>query len=217
MDYILVRQRYQNSVKNACSYPGADADSDHNLVVMRVVVKLKKMQRTTRIRKWDVAQLKTKEQALTKEIEDKIGDMRGQSVEDRWTKLKNVVTDSAKSVIGYTNRKPARKPWVSKEMLDKMAERRKWKNVKSEEGKRKYRQLNNELRRETDRARESWWEKECKELEEMDKIGQSDRMYAKVRQITMKPKTCNCATVKDGSGKLLTEPQEIQNRWKEYT
>jgi hypothetical protein len=33
----------------------------------------------------------------------------------------------------------------------------------------------------------------------------------------MKPKTCSCATVKDGSGKLLTEPQEIQNRWKEYT
>ena len=131
--------------------------------------------------------------------------------------MKNAVTDSAKSVIGYTNRKPARKPWVSKEMLDKMAERRKWENVKSEEGKRKYRQLNNELRRETDRARESWWEKECKELEEMDKMGQSDRMYAKVRQITMKPKTCSCATVKDGSGKLLTEPQEIQNRWKEYT
>ena len=120
LDYILVRQRYRNSVKNACSYPGADADSDHNLVVMRVVVKLKKMQRTIRKRKWDVAQLKTKEKALTKEIEDKIGDMRGHSVEDRWIKLKNVVTDSAKSVIGYTNRKPARKPWVSKEMLDKM-------------------------------------------------------------------------------------------------
>ena len=86
---------------------------------------MKKMQRTIRKRKWDVAQLKTKEKALTKEIEDKIGDMRGHSVEDRWTELKNAVTDSAKSVIGYTNRKPARKPWVSKEMIDKMAERRK--------------------------------------------------------------------------------------------
>ena len=42
-------------------------------------------------------------------------------------------------------------------------------------------------------------------------------MYTKVRQITIKPKTCSHATVKDGSGKLLTEPQEIQNRWKEYT
>src|SRR5580658_10458105 len=65
MDYIVVRQRYRNSVKSACSYPGADADSDHNLVVMRVIVKLKKMQRTIRKRKWDVAQLKTKEKALT--------------------------------------------------------------------------------------------------------------------------------------------------------
>ena len=29
LDYILVRQRFQNSVKTASSYPGADADSDH--------------------------------------------------------------------------------------------------------------------------------------------------------------------------------------------
>jgi endonuclease/exonuclease/phosphatase family metal-dependent hydrolase len=42
LDYILVRQRYRNSVKNARSYPGADIDSDHNLVMMKVVVSLKK-------------------------------------------------------------------------------------------------------------------------------------------------------------------------------
>ena len=35
----LVRQRSRNSIKNASSYPGADADSDHNLVVMKQTVK----------------------------------------------------------------------------------------------------------------------------------------------------------------------------------
>lgn len=33
--YILVRQRYRNSVKNANSPLEADSDSDHKLVVMR--------------------------------------------------------------------------------------------------------------------------------------------------------------------------------------
>ena len=37
LDFFLVRQRYRNSVKNACSYPGADADTDHNLIVMSQV------------------------------------------------------------------------------------------------------------------------------------------------------------------------------------
>ena len=32
LDYILVRDRYRNSVKDSCSYRGADADSDHNLL-----------------------------------------------------------------------------------------------------------------------------------------------------------------------------------------
>ena len=217
LDYILVRQRYRNSIKNACSYPGADADSDHNLVAMRVAVKLKKLQMTKkREKKWDVDQLKTKEKAFAKEIDSKLGDTRGYSVEKRWTEIKKAVTESAKSVIGYAKRKPARKAWVTNEMLEKMEERRKWKNVKSEEGKRNYRQLNNELRRQTDRARENWWERECKELEEMDKRGRSDLMYAKVSQITMKPKSCSSATINDNNGKPLTDPHEIQSRWKEY-
>ena len=40
IDYILVRQRYSNSVKSSWSYPGADVDSDHNLVAMRLKLKL---------------------------------------------------------------------------------------------------------------------------------------------------------------------------------
>ena len=42
IDYILVRQRYRNGVKKACSYPGADVESDHSLVGMKMRVTLKK-------------------------------------------------------------------------------------------------------------------------------------------------------------------------------
>src|SRR6478609_9107741 len=45
IDYILIRQWYRNSVKSLWSYPGADADSDHNLVAMRLKFKLKKIPR----------------------------------------------------------------------------------------------------------------------------------------------------------------------------
>ena len=45
LDFFLVRQRYRNSVKNACSYPGANTDTDHNLIVMSQVVTLKKLER----------------------------------------------------------------------------------------------------------------------------------------------------------------------------
>ena len=43
-------------------------------------------------------------------------------------------------------------------MLDKMEERRKLKSRNTEHGKRMYRRLNNELRRETKKAKEQWWD-----------------------------------------------------------
>ena len=51
-----------------------------------------------------------------------------------------------------------------------MNKRRKWKTVG---GKRKYKQLNNESRRGTDKAREEWWKEKCEEVEcgELDRKG----------------------------------------------
>jgi len=41
IDFILIRQRYRNAVKNSKVYPGADVDSDHNLVEMELAIRLK--------------------------------------------------------------------------------------------------------------------------------------------------------------------------------
>jgi hypothetical protein len=43
IDYILVRERFRNSVMNSRSYPGADADTDHNLIAARLRLKLKRI------------------------------------------------------------------------------------------------------------------------------------------------------------------------------
>jgi len=40
IDHILTKCRYWNSVYNAKAYPGADIDSDHNLVVDNLRVQL---------------------------------------------------------------------------------------------------------------------------------------------------------------------------------
>ena len=48
--------------------------------------------------------------------------------------------------------KRAWKPWIIQEMIRKMNERRKWKNVNTEEGRKNYRRLRNELKLDTDNA-----------------------------------------------------------------
>ena len=76
-------------------------------------------------------------------------------------------------------------------------------------------ELNNQLRREIDKARNDWWREQCKELEEMDKRGRLDLMYARVKEVN-KRRNCKSNAIKDKDGTLLTEPEEIQRRWQEY-
>ena len=61
-----------------------------------------------------------------------------------------------------------------------MEEGRKWNNKNTEEGRKMYRQLNNELRRETDKARAAYWDGQCKELEELNAQGRTDLVYVQV-------------------------------------
>ena len=219
IDYIMIRQRYRNSVKVKKRYPGADADTDHTLVGMKVVVKLKKMKRKKLQKRWNVDKLKTYGNNLSKEIENRIESMSvvGNNVEERWENLKDAMIQSAGDIIGYQKRKMPKKPWITQDMLEKMDERRRWKNVNTPEGRFNYNKMNNELRRVTDKAREDWWDSECKELEEAEKKGRSDLVYAKVKQLTWK-NTCtskNCS-IKGQQGQLLTELDDIRQRWKEY-
>src|SRR6218665_1769165 len=235
IDYILVKHRYRNSVKVACSYPGADADSDHNLVAMRISAKLKRIRRGKINRKWDLEKLKTNEEQYRNEIEEAIHKNKQKdrneteetihvntqkdagAVGDKWKDLKIIILKSASNNIGYIKGRRPKKQWITDGMIKKMDERRKWKNVKTQEGKKKYRELNNQLRRETDKAREDWWREQCQELEEMDKRGRSDLMYARVKEVTVnKRRNCKSNAIKDKDGTLLTEPEEIQRRWQEY-
>lgn len=50
IDYILVRNRYKNQVKKCKSNPGADINSDHNIVVMDTNLSLKR-KKITKVQK----------------------------------------------------------------------------------------------------------------------------------------------------------------------
>jgi exonuclease III len=58
LDYILVKQRFRNNVKDVQTLPGADIDSDHKLLVARVSTRLKKIIRFQKQKpKWDLEKL----------------------------------------------------------------------------------------------------------------------------------------------------------------
>jgi len=145
LDYIIVKHRFQNSVKDVQTLPGADIDSDHNLLLAKICTRLKKIIRFQKRRpQWDLEKLYAQQKRVQDTLEEKLGAIGCDSgnVEVQWNNIKVCVLDSISDLVGIVERR-ARKPWIIQEMISKMDERKKWKNVNTEEGRKNYRRLRN--------------------------------------------------------------------------
>ena len=57
IDYILCSQRWRGSIQSTKTRPGADSGSDHELLIAKFRLKLKKVRKTTRPFRYDLNQI----------------------------------------------------------------------------------------------------------------------------------------------------------------
>ena len=86
--------------------------------------------------------------------------------------------DTLSDLFGKAERR-ARKPWIMHEMISKVDERRKRKNVNNEEGRKNCRPLRNELKRVTEKAKKKCLESTYDEIMEFQRTGRYRFMYMK--------------------------------------
>jgi len=79
--------------------------------------------------------------------------------------------------------KRTRKQWISQEIISKTEERRKWKIVNTEEGRRIYRKLRKELKSSTEKAKKKYLENTCKEIKKFHRPGRYDLIYMKTKEL----------------------------------
>jgi len=136
LDYILVKHRFRNNVKDVQTLPGADIDCDHNLHVAKICTRLKKITRfQNRRQRSDLEKLYAQRQRVQYILEERlhvIGCDSG-NVEMQWKNTKECVLDTISDLVGKVDKR-ARKPRITQELISKMNERREWKNVNTEEG-----------------------------------------------------------------------------------
>ena len=107
LDYILIKERFRNAVKNCRAYPGVDINSDHNLLAMDVCVTFKKIKKGSTKKRWNIDKIKgEKGMDYTKQVEEKIDCINQRDAEQTWQHIKNTIIDSAKENLGYTTKKP---------------------------------------------------------------------------------------------------------------
>jgi type I site-specific restriction endonuclease len=110
-------------------------------------------------------------------LEEKLGAIGSEirNVEVQWNNIKECVLDTV-SVLVWKVKKRARKPWTTQEMISKVSERRKWKNVNTEASRKNYRRLRNALKTVTNNAKKDYLENICKEIMEYQRTGGYDLM-----------------------------------------
>jgi hypothetical protein len=134
----------------------------------------------------------------------------------QWNNIKECVLDTLSDVIGKVE-KIARKPWITQEMISKMDERRKWKNVNTEEGRKNYRRLRNELKRATDNAKKKYLEKICNKIMEFQRTGRYDLMYMKTKEPGWKEtQGIQNIGIEDSQGNRIIEQSQLLKIWENY-
>ena len=132
IDYILCSQRWRNSVQSAKTRLGANCGSDHQLLIAKFRLKLKKVQKTARPFRYELNQTPYN---CTVEVTNrfKVSDLINRVPEEFWMEVSNIVQEAGIKTISK-QKKCKKAKWLSKDALQ-IAEKKKRSKRQRRKGK----------------------------------------------------------------------------------
>ena len=161
IDYTLCSQRWRSSIQSAKTRPGGDCGSDHELLIAKFRLKLKKERKTTRSFRYDLNQIPSD---YTVEVTNRFKglDLIARVPEELWTEVHDIVQEAGIKTIPE-EKKCKKAKWLSEEALKIAARRR---EAKGKGEKERYSHLNAEFQRISRRDKKAFLSDHCKEIEE---------------------------------------------------
>ena len=194
--------------------PGADIGSDHQLLFANIRVKLKRVETVCRAKRFDLGCIGDQYRVETRNrFSELLKSVAEETPDDLWLDLKTTILDSAKKTIPTQRRKKAT-PWLSQEVIDLSDERRQLKEAGLKSSQ-LYKIISSEIQQKARRDKNDHIKKLCQELGDHSQSNSSRNLFRSVKDLTGKS-TARLAVIKDEDGKILTESEEIKDRWKRY-
>ena len=97
-DYILCSQKWRSSIESAKSRPGSDCDSDHEILIAKLGLKLKKVGKATRPFSHDLNQI---HYDYTVEVRNRFKglDLLDRVPEELWVEVHDIVQEAGIKII----------------------------------------------------------------------------------------------------------------------
>ena len=123
INYILCNQRWRHSILSANTRPGADCGSDHELLIAKFRLKLKKVEKPTRPFRYDLNQIPYD---YTVEVTNRFRGLRliGRMPDELWMEVRDIVQEAGIKTIPK-KKKCKKAKWLSEEALQIVEKRRK--------------------------------------------------------------------------------------------
>ena len=121
IDYILCSQRWRSSIQSAKTRPGADCGSDHELLIAKFRLKLKKIGETTRPFRYDLYQIPYE---YPVEVRNRFKglDLIDRVPDEPWMEVHDIVQETGRKTIPK-KKKCKQAKWLSEEALQIMKRR----------------------------------------------------------------------------------------------
>ena len=156
--YNLCSQRWRSSIQSAITRPVAGCGSDHELLIAKFRLKLKKVGKTTRLFRYDLNQILYD---YTVEVGNRFKglDLIDRVPDELWNEIRDIVQETGIKTIPM-EKKCKKAKWLSGEVLQIDEKRR---EAKGKGEKERYTHLNAEFPRIARRDKKAFFSDQCKD------------------------------------------------------
>ncbi|CAH2108374.1 unnamed protein product [Euphydryas editha] len=216
IDYIAISKRWRSSIRSVRTYPGAYCGSDHRLLVATMRIKLKRCLRAIykpqkRLNPDELSAFRT---CLNTKILDFNVDTSA-DINTNWTSVKNLLLTTRDEIRTRDKADNPNKEWITEETWKVIKQRKDLLKGNTDTERTQYRRLSARIQYLCRRDYNEYLNNICEDIERHSKTIHTSDLFLKIKNITResKPKTW---AVEDGAGNLLTEIDQVTERWRSY-
>ncbi|KAI5718027.1 hypothetical protein M8J77_015079 [Diaphorina citri] len=228
IDYITINKRYRNAIKSVKTFPGADVNSDHNLLMAEMVIKLKKTQRKEiHQMKLDHEKIKNKDliNKVKEELKTKLkrieemnlrpnndGSVREEDkINEVWKEINKNINEATKASFSEDRSRMKKQKWMTEDILILMEKRR-----ANRQNPIEYKNIQREIRTKIRQAKTEWHAQQCLEIEGYGLIHDSFNQHKKIKEITGRKKARTSGILLNENQELILSINDRLKHWEDY-
>lgn len=223
IDHVLIEEKHSNLITNVRTYRGADSDSDHFLVG----IKIKQWHRETKKQRYnfeikyninDLQNTKIR-MAYKAEIEKKLKKQEQKNgIDEKWRIIEQTITQAMEKHVSKRKTR-GKKKWLDeeceREIKHKKVLRMKMLQGRNEELTKEYKEQRKKTKQLCRRKKREQLENQIKSIEEEYHKKEIKNFYKDIKTIRKK-KEETTTYIKDKEGNLISTEEEKVIRWRQY-